>query len=53
MAPKTSKGKGVAKDAGEKEAPESESAVLRTKLAFFPSKVDAVHLSDYIKPLWG
>ena len=52
MAPKTSKGKGVAKDAGRKEAPESELAARRMQLAYFPSTVD-VHLQDYFKPLWG
>ena len=53
MAPKTNRGKGVAKDAGEREAPESELAALRTQHAYFPSTVDAVHLRDYLKPLWG
>ena len=53
MAPKTSRGKGAAKDAGEREAPESELAALRTQLAYFPSTVDAVHLREYFKPLWG
>ena len=53
MAPKTSKGKGAAKDAGEKEAPESELAVLRMQHTYFPSTVDAVHLRDYFKPLRG
>ena len=53
MAPKTSKGKGAAKDAGEKEVPESELAALRMQLALFPSTVDAVHLRDYFRPLWG
>ena len=47
------KGKGVAKDAGEKEAPKSKLAARRTQLAYFPSTVDAVHLRDYFKPLWG
>ena len=46
MAPKTGKGKGVAKDAGEKEAPESELTVLRTHTAIFDSTVDAVILRD-------
>ena len=53
MAPKTSRGKGVAKDAGEREAPESELAARRTQLAYFPSTVDAIHLRHYFKPLWG
>ena len=53
MAPKMGKGKGVAKGAGEKEAPESELAALRTQHAYFPSTVDAVHLRDYFRPLWG
>ena len=53
MAPKTSRGKGVAKDAGEKEPPESGLAVRRTQHAYFPSTFDAVHLRDYFKPLWG
>ena len=53
MAPKTSRGKEVAKDAGEKEPPESELAVRRTQSAYFPTTVDVVHLRDYFKPLWG
>ena len=53
MAPKTSKGKGVAKDAGAKEPPESELAARQTQLAYFPSTVDAVHLQDNYKPLCG
>ena len=53
MAPKTNKGKGAAKDAGEKEAPESESAARRTQLAYFPSTVDVFELRDCFKPLWG
>ena len=53
MAPKTSKGKGVAKDAGEKEVPESELAVQLTPLSLFTPLVDAVHLRDYFRPLWG
>ena len=51
MAPKTGKGKGAAKEAGGKEAPESELAALRTQHTYFPSTVDAVHLRDYFKPL--
>ena len=47
MAPKNSKGKGAAKDAGEKEALESKLAVRRTQLTYFPSTVDAVHLRNY------
>ena len=53
MAPKTSRGKGVAKDAGEREAPESELAARRMQLAYFPSTVDAVHLKNFFLPLWG
>ena len=53
MAPKTSRGKGVAKDVGEKEPPESMLAVRRTQHAYFPSTVDAVELRDYFKHLWG
>ena len=53
MPPKTSKGKGAAKDTGEKEAPESELAVRRTQLAYFPSTVNVVHLRNYFLPLWG
>jgi hypothetical protein len=53
MAPKTSKGKGVAEDAGKKEVTESEMATLRTEVALFPPTVDAVHLRDYFRPLWG
>ena len=51
MAPKTSRGKGVAKDTGEKEPPESELAVRRTQHAYFPSTVDTVELRDYFKHL--
>ena len=53
MAPKTSRGKGAAKDAGEKEAPESELAVRRTQLAYFPSTVGAIHHKNFFLPLWG
>ena len=37
MAPKTSKGKGVAKDAGAKEPPESELAARQTQSTYFPT----------------
>ena len=53
MTPKSTKGKGVAKDAGEKEAPESELAAQRTQFAYFPSTVDVVHLRDNFKTLRG
>lgn len=53
MAPKTSKSKGVARDAGGMEPPESESAAQRTQVAYFPPTVDAVHLRDNFMPLWG
>ena len=53
MAPKTSKGKGVAKDTGGTEPTEGESAARRVQLAYCPSTVDAVHLQDNFKPLWG
>ena len=43
----------MAEDVGEKGMPESELAVLRTQLAYFPPTVDAVHLRDYLRPLWG
>jgi hypothetical protein len=53
MAPKSGRGKGVAKDAGEKEPPESELAVRRTQYAYFPLTVDVFELRDCFKPLWG
>ena len=53
MAPKTRKGKGVAKDAGAKEPPESELAARQTQSTYFPTTVDAVHLWDYFKHLSG
>ena len=53
MAPKASKGKGVAKDAGGKEAPESELVELRTQYALFTSTVDALLLKEQFRPLWG
>ena len=53
MAPKTSKGKGAAKDAGGKEAPESELAEMRTQYALFTSMVDALTLKEKFRPLWG
>ena len=46
MAPKTSKGKGAAKDAGGKEAPESELVEPRTQYGLFTSTVDALTLID-------
>ena len=39
----------MAKDAGEKEPPESELAVRRMQHAYFPSTVDTVELRDYFK----
>ena len=51
MAPKSTKGKGVAKDAGATEPPESALAAQRTQLAYFRSTVDAIKLRDYFKPL--
>jgi hypothetical protein len=53
MAPKTSKGKGVAEDAGKKEVTESEMATLQTQVTLFPPTIDAVQLRDYFRPLWG
>ena len=53
MAPKTSKGKGVAKDDGGKEVPESELVDLRTLCALFTLTVDALTLRDMFRPLWG
>ena len=53
MAPKSTKGKGVAKDAGATEPPESALAVQRTQYAFFPSTVDVFELRDSFRPLWG
>ena len=53
MAPKSTKGKGVAKYAGATEPPESEQAARRTQLAYFPSTVDVFELREAFKPLWG
>ena len=53
MAPKSIKGKGVAKNAGAAEPPESALAVQRTQSAFFPSIVDVFKLQEAFKPLWG
>ena len=53
MAPKSTKGKGVAKDAGAAEPPESALAVQRTQSAIFPSTVDVFELRDSFRPLWG
>ena len=53
MAPKSTKGKGVAKDAGAAEPPESALVVQRTQSAFFPSTVDVFELRDSFRPLWG
>ena len=53
MAPKTSKSKGPAKDAGGKEAPESELVEMRMQRALFTSTVDALTLRDMFRPLWG
>ena len=50
---KSTKGKGVAKDAGAAEPPESALAVQRTQSAFFPSTVDVFELRDSFRPLWG
>ena len=51
MAPKSTKAKGVAKDAGAAEPPESALAVQRTQSAFFPSTVDVLELRESFKPL--
>ena len=53
MVPKSTKGKGVTKDAGAMEPPESALAAQRTQLAYFPSTVDVFELLDCFKPLWG
>ena len=53
VAPKSVKGKGVAKNAGAAEPPESALAVQRTQSAFFPSIVDVLELRESFKPLWG
>ena len=44
MAPKSTNGKGVAKDAGATEPPESALAVQRMQSAYFPSTVDVFEL---------
>ena len=53
MSPKSTKGKGVAKDAGGPEPPESALVVQQTQSAFFPSTVDVFELRDSFRPLWG
>ena len=53
MAPKTGKGKGEAKDAGVKEAPESELVEMRMECALFTSTVDTLTLKEKFQPLWG
>ena len=54
MAPKSIKGKGVAKGAGTVEPPESALSGDRTKSAFFfPSTVDVQELQAFFRPLWG
>ena len=54
MAPKTGKGKGAAKDAGEREAPENEAAVWRAQFAYFSLlTVGVFHLKDFFRPLWA
>ena len=53
MAPKSIKGKGVAKNAGAAEPPESLLAVQRTQSAFFPLTADVFELWEAFKPLWG
>ena len=50
MAPKSTKGKGVAKDAGTIEPRESALAVQRMQSAFFPSTVDVFELQDSSGP---
>ena len=52
MAPKTGKGKGVAKDAGEKEVPESELAARRTQLAYSPTAPSIASRRRSACPLW-
>ena len=53
MAPKSTKGKGVAKDAGTMEQPESKLVARRVQLAYFRSTVDVFELRDSFKSLWG
>ena len=53
MTPKSTKGKGVAKDARVMEPSESALAVQRTQSAFFPLTVDVFELREAFKPLWG
>ena len=48
MVPKSTKGKGVAKDAGAAEPPESALAVQSTQSAFFPLMVDVFELRSYL-----
>ena len=53
MAPKPTKGKGVAKDAGATEPPESALAAQWMHLAYFALTVDVFELREAFKPLWG
>ena len=50
MAPKSTKGKGGAKDAGATEPPESALVVQQTHSAFFPSMLDVFELRESSKP---
>ena len=53
MAPKSTKGKGAAKDAGAVEPSESELAARRAQFALFSSMVDVPMLRGMFKDLWG
>ena len=53
MAPKSTKSKGVAKDIGAREQPESELVARWAQFAYFPSTVDVSELRDFFKDLWG
>ena len=53
MAPKSAKGKGVAKDAGVMEPSESELVARRAQFAYFPLMVGVPELREMFKDLWG
>ena len=53
MAPKSTKGMGVAKDAGATEPLESALAAQRMQLAYFPLTVNVFELWEAFKPLRG
>ena len=53
MVPKSTKGKGVAKDVGATEHPESELVARWAQFAYFHSMVDMFELRESFKSLGG